>query len=157
MTAGALVRHRAILSTGSYGPFHQHCISGVYMLCIRDYISLHRENSGRRHFGGSWKSLARQLVGFRRYLRPKPAWDGSWAALGRLWGALGRLLGGSGEALGRLLEASRRHLGAEAVIARILDDFCKISEILGGHLGRLLTSKIDFFRDPRGCPRRRRF
>ena len=105
------------------------------MLYIRDYISLHRENSGRRHFGGSWKAFARQLVGFRRYLRPKPAWDGSWAALGRLWGALGRLLGGSGEALGRLLEASRRHLGAEAVIARILDDFCKISEISGPILG----------------------
>ena len=93
---------------------------GVYMLYIKDYIPLHRENSGRRHFGGSWKAFARQLVGFRRYLRPKTAWDGSWAALGRLWGALGRLLGGSGEALGRLLEASRRHLGAEAVIARTL-------------------------------------
>ena len=79
-------------------------------------------------------------------------------ALGRLGGALGRLLGGSKEALGRrLLEASRRHLGAEAVIAIILDDFCKISEILGGHLGRLLTSKAEFFRDPRGCPRRSRF
>ena len=85
------------------------------------------------------------------------AWDDSWAALGRLGGALGWLLGGFGVAMGRLAKHSRRHLGAEAVLARISNDFCKIPEILGGHLGRLLTSKIDFFRDPRECPRRSRF
>ena len=85
--------------------------------------------------------------------------DASWELLRRLLGALGcllraleRLLGGSREAPGRFLEASKRHLGPKTVIARIFVRFLKKSEILGVHLGDVLTSKIVFFRVPRGYP-----
>ena len=96
-------------------------------------------------FGGSWKFYARHLIGFERYLRPKSAWDGSWAAQGRLCGGLGWLLGSPGQAMGMLFEATRRHLVAEAVIARIFDDFCKIWGNLESHFGRVLASKIEFW------------
>ena len=86
--------------------------------------------------------------------------DASWELLRRLLGALGcllraleRLLGGSWKALGRLLEASKRHLGPKTVIAGKFGRFLKKSEILGVHLGDVLTSKIVFFRVPRGYPR----
>ena len=73
--------------------------------------------------------------------------------LGSLLRALERLLGGSREALGRLLEASKRYLGPKTVIASIFARFFKNkSEILGVHLGDVLTSKIVFFRVPRGYP-----
>ena len=59
-------------------------------------------------------------------------------------------LGGSWEALGRLLEASKRHLGPKTVIASIFGRFLQKLEILGVHLGDVLTSKIVFVRVPRG-------
>ena len=74
---------------------------------------------------------------------------GSWVLLR----VLERLLGGSREALGRLLEASKRHLGPKTVIGSIFERFLKKSEILGVHLGDVLTSKIIFFRVPGGYPR----
>ena len=58
--------------------------------------------------------------------------------------ALGRLLGGSREALGRLSEASKRDLGSKTVIGSIFGRFLKKLEILGPHLGDVLTSKIVF-------------
>ena len=79
----------------------------------------------------------------------------SETVFGWSWGllrALERLLGGSWEALGRLLEASKRHLGPKTVIASIFGRFKEKSEILGVHLGDLLTSKIVFFRVQRGYP-----
>jgi hypothetical protein len=63
-------------------------------------------------------------------------------------------LGGSWEGLGGFLEASKRHLGPKTVRARIFCRFFKKkSEILGVHLGDVLTSKIVFFGVPRGYPR----
>ena len=64
--------------------------------------------------------------------------------------ALGRFLGGSWEALGKLLEASKRHLGPKTVMATIFKRILKKSEILGSHLGDVLTSQIVFFGAPRG-------
>ena len=61
-------------------------------------------------------------------------------------------LGGSWEGLGRFLEASKRHLGPKTARARIFGRFLKKLEILGAHLGDVLTSKIVFFGVPRGCP-----
>ena len=76
----------------------------------------------------------------------------SWEALGRLLEALGWLL----EALGRVLEASWRPLrgilGPRPKMLGFFNDFSKKSEILGVHLGDVLTSKIAFFRVPRGLP-----
>ena len=75
--------------------------------------------------------------------------------LGCLLRALERLLGGSREALGRLLEASKRYLGPKTVIASIFRRLLKKNkknENLGIHLGDVLTSKIVFFRVPRGYP-----
>ena len=63
-------------------------------------------------------------------------------------------LGGSWEGLGGLWEASKRHLGPKTVRARIFGRFLKKSEILGVHLGDVLTSKIAFFELPRGYPKR---
>ena len=62
-------------------------------------------------------------------------------------------LRGFWESLGGFLEASKRHLGPKTVRARIFGRFLKKSEILGDHLGDVLTSKIVFFRVPRGYPR----
>ena len=59
-------------------------------------------------------------------------------------------LGGSWESLGGFLEASKRHLGPKAVRAMIFGRFLKKTEVLGVHLGNVLTSKIVFFRVPRG-------
>ena len=72
--------------------------------------------------------------------------------LGCLLRALERLLGGSREALGRLLGASKKYLGPKTVIASIFGRFVKKNEILGVHLGDVLTSKIVFFRIPRRYP-----
>ena len=72
----------------------------------------------------------------------------SWVSLR----VLERLLGGSRDALGRLLEVSKRHLAPKTVKATIFTRFLKKSEILGVHLGDVLTSKIVFFRVPRGYP-----
>ena len=61
-------------------------------------------------------------------------------------GALGRLLG-------TLAEASKRHLGLKPMKGRFFAGFLKILEILGVHVDDVLTSKIVFFKVPRGYPR----
>ena len=67
-------------------------------------------------------------------------------------GVLEGQLGSSQEALGRLLEASKRQLGRNAVIAAVFGRLKKKSEILGVHLGDVFTCKIVFFRVPRRAP-----
>ena len=76
----------------------------------------------------------------------------SGETLGRLLGGSWVALGGSWEGLGSLLEASKRHLGPKTVRARIFERFLKKSKNFGAHLGDVLTSKIVFFRVPRGYP-----
>ena len=71
------------------------------------------------------------------------------------------VLPGPGTALGRLLEGSWEALGGFQEASWTKDrnswKFCAIfekkTEILGVHLGDVLTSKIVFFRVPRGYPR----
>ena len=114
MTAGALVRHRAILSTGSYGPFHQHRISSVvshesfFFECICYILEIIYHCIGKIVAGDTSEALGRPL---------RDSWSVSGdifdqnqpgMALGRLWGGSGELWDGFWEALGRLWAGSWR-------------------------------------------------
>ena len=76
--------------------------------------------------------------------------EGSWVALEDPWTALGKVFGGSWEVLDGFQEASWAKDNNSYNFSTIFEK--KKTEISGVRLGDVLTSKIVFFRIPKGYP-----